>query len=162
MIVLGLDPSSTCTGWGIVEYQKGSFRHVEHGTIEPAGGTFERRIRDLYAKLDLVFKNLKLPIDEVAAEAPVVFGSGGRAASSQKVGIAYGACIGAAAANGHHVVSYKPTHIKAAVCHHGGASKEHVAMTVRAILSLAKTPAEDAADALAVAIIHAGRRHVVR
>jgi len=165
MFVLGLDPSSTCTGWGVVEFTKGSFVDVEHGTIRPAGGTFERRIQDLFTRLDIIFRSFSLHIDHVAAEAPVVFGHGrigGRAASSQKVGVAYGACLAAAAANGHHVVSYKPSEIKAAVCHHGAASKEHVAISVRAILGLKKTPVHDAADALAVAILHAGRRHAIR
>lgn len=153
LTVLGIDPSSTATGWGVVQYKSGKLIHHAHGVIRPRGETFERRIGNLYSLMCDVFDRYQI-IQSVGMERPI---SGKHAYSSLKVGEAAGACISAARRSGFVTSVYNPSEVKRAITHDGAADKKTVAATIKMLLKLDSTPPLDASDALAVAIVRAMR-----
>jgi crossover junction endodeoxyribonuclease RuvC len=152
--ILGLDPGSLRTGFGIIDCDAGNLRIVAQGCIATSGGPLADRLRLIHARVaELIV--LHSP-QEIAVER--VFLSK-NADSALKLGQARGAALAAVpVALGVH--EYAPRAIKLAVVGVGGAEKTQVQHMVKQLLRLDMRLAADAADALAVAICHASSRRL--
>jgi crossover junction endodeoxyribonuclease RuvC len=152
--VLGIDPGTASTGFGVVESGPGSLRALTGGVISTdASEPLERRLAAISTKLDELIA--EHGPDALAVE-DIFFGRNVRTAFA--VGQARGAVLAAAGAGGVPCFAYTPQAVKLAVCGHGNARKEQVQKMVAALLGLERPPASDhAADALALAICHANR-----
>ena len=148
--VLGIDPGSHVTGYGVVEKTGGGLCHIVHGEIRPGKGAA------LTACLQSIYVDLYEVIGRSAPDALVIenifYGKNVRSLIRQ------GHCRGVAILTGKQrgiaVYEYTPLEIKKAVVGYGRAEKTQVQKMVKAILNLAELPPPDAADALAVAICH--------
>jgi crossover junction endodeoxyribonuclease RuvC len=149
MRILGIDPGSRFTGFGIIEVQGDRATHVRHGVIQTGTGEFTERLGVIFEELREVIR-AEAPA-EVAVET--VFLSR-NASSALKLGQARGAAICAAISMGLPVAEYSPRSVKQAIVGRGAADKVQVQHMVSVLLQLRETPAEDAADALAVALCH--------
>jgi crossover junction endodeoxyribonuclease RuvC len=149
MRILGIDPGSRFTGFGIIEVQGDRATHVRHGVIQTGTGEFTERLGVIFEELREVIR-AEAPA-EVAVET--VFLSR-NASSALKLGQARGAAICAAISMGLPVAEYSPRSVKQAIVGRGAADKVQVQHMVTVLLQLRETPAEDAADALAVALCH--------
>jgi crossover junction endodeoxyribonuclease RuvC len=149
--ILGIDPGSQVTGFGVVDRVDGQIVHVAHGTVRsraeasPAG-----RLGDLYRTLCEV---IEAHHPDVASVEQVFVSRSAR--SALILGQARGVALAALGAAGLPVHEYAPTRIKQSVTGSGRAAKIQVQRVVRRRLELSVTPAADAADALAAAICHA-------
>lgn len=153
MIVLGIDPGTAHTGYGVVAHDR-RLAAVDGGVVETAAGLpTERRLAAIHARVaELIAEHAP---DAVALE-DLYFGANVRSAFA--VGQARGVVMLAAGQAGIPCASYTPQQVKAAVCGSGRAAKDQVGRMVQALLSLERPPAPDhAADALAVAICHCNR-----
>jgi crossover junction endodeoxyribonuclease RuvC len=156
--ILGIDPGSLVTGYGVVERRGADVHHVAHGTLRPP------RTAPLAARLAALQAGLASVIaahrpDLVVVEQ-VFVASNARAALV--LGQARGAALAAAAAAGLAVEELSPQEVKRAVVGHGGAQKLQVQRMVQRLLALAAAPATDAADALAAALCRAHQSALVR
>lgn len=150
--ILGLDPGSLRTGFGIIDCERGTLRIVAQGCIATSGGPLADRLRLIHARVAELI-TIHRPV-EIAVER--VFLSK-NADSALKLGQARGAALAAVpAALGVH--EYAPRAIKLAVVGVGGAEKTQVAHMVKQLLAIDLKLAADAADALAIAICHAHTR----
>ena len=157
MIILGIDPGTLVTGYGVVHIAgPGKYKPIEYGTIE------SKRIAEMPVRLETIFTRLVAVIDrtrpdEFAIETAFYDKS---AQSAMKLGQARGVAIVAARLGKLTVAEYAPRVIKKAVTGNGNASKEQVEYMVRTMLALRESERKlgDAYDALAVAITHAMRR----
>jgi len=150
--ILGLDPGSLRTGYGVIDCAGGTLTIVAQGCIATAGGPLADRLRIIHAKVTQLIQEHRP--QEIAVER--VFLSK-NADSALKLGQARGAALAAIPATlGVH--EYAPRAIKLAVVGVGGAEKSQVAHMVRHLLALEIKLGADAADALAVAICHANSR----
>jgi crossover junction endodeoxyribonuclease RuvC len=150
MRLIGVDPGSRKTGVGIIDVHGNHLRHIHHSVIHCGKGDFDTRLHILFTRLKSVIAEFR----PQAAAIEDVFVSK-NAASALKLGQARGALIAACADCGLRVTPYSPTQIKQAVVGFGRAEKEQVQHMVRILLHPPEPLAEDAADALAVAICHA-------
>jgi crossover junction endodeoxyribonuclease RuvC len=152
MVVLGIDPGTAHTGYGVVAHHGGRLVALDGGVIEtPAGLALPRRLATIHARVAELLAEYSP--DTLAVEE-LYFGA--NAHSALAVGQARGVVLLAAGQRDVPVASYTPQQIKGAVCGSGRAAKEQVQRMVQALLSLATLPKPDhAADALAVAICHA-------
>jgi len=147
--ILGLDPGSLRTGYGIIDCNAGQLRIVAQGCIATAGGPLADRLRTIHARVaELIAQHAP---QEIAVER--VFLSK-NADSALKLGQARGAAL-AAVPLSLSVHEYAPRAIKLAVVGVGGAEKLQVAHMVKQLLRVDMRLGADAADALAVAICHA-------
>ncbi|HVW19188.1 MAG TPA: crossover junction endodeoxyribonuclease RuvC [Solirubrobacteraceae bacterium] len=152
--VLGIDPGTANTGFGVVARLGGRLAALDGGVIEtPPGLPAEARLTSIHARVaELIAEHEP---DAVALE-DVYFGV--NAHSAFAVGQARGVVMLAAGQAAVACASYTPQQVKSSVCGSGRADKAQVARMVQALLSLAAPPAPDhAADALAVAICHVNR-----
>lgn len=150
-LILGVDPGSRKTGFGIIEVSANQHRYVTSGVIRlPIDEELPARIKVLLAGLSEIIA-LHCP-QEVAIEQVFMAKNAG---SALKLGQARGAAIAACVAQDLTVAEYSARQIKQAVVGTGAADKEQVQHMVKALLKLPATPQEDAADALACAICHA-------
>lgn len=152
MLVIGIDPGTATTGYGLVrEEQDGSLAMVEFGAIlTPAGAPMSERLLQLHVRLKEIL-NLHRP--ESGAVEKLFFQR--NVTNALSVGQARGVALLALAEAGLAVGEYTPMEVKQAVAGYGGADKNQVQQMVRALLGLGETPKpDDAADALAVAICH--------
>lgn len=147
--ILGLDPGSLRTGFGVIDCERGHLRLVAQGCIATSGGALADRLRIIHARVAELIA-LHAP-QEIAVER--VFLSK-NADSALKLGQARGAAL-AAVPQTFAVHEYAPRAIKLAVVGVGGAEKNQVAHMVKQLLRLDLRLGADAADALAVAICHA-------
>ena len=152
--ILGIDPGSQITGFGIVETAGGRTRPVRWGSIRTAGEHSER-LKDIFVRMADIVREYQ-PV-EIAIER--VFLSR-NADSALKLGQARAAAICATFEADVPIFEYSARHIKKAVVGSGGAEKAQVQRMVRMILGLKEQVAPDAADALAAAICHANERAV--
>ena len=147
--ILGLDPGSLRTGYGIIDCNAGQLRIVAQGCIATAGGPLADRLRTIHARVaELIAQHAP---QEIAVER--VFLSK-NADSALKLGQARGAAL-AAVPLSLSVHEYAPRAIKLAVVGVGSAEKLQVAHMVKQLLRVDMRLGADAADALAVAICHA-------
>ena len=152
MIVLGIDPSSISTGYGLIEeVRQRQCRYLDCGCIRPSAGlAFEDRLVFIYDHLTQLLK--ECPPDAVAVES-TFFGKDADAAA--KLGQARGVILLAARKAGQPISHYPPAEVKKAVVGHGRATKEQVRFMVCRILALKEVPKPlDASDALAIALCH--------
>ncbi|MDO8185141.1 crossover junction endodeoxyribonuclease RuvC [Conexibacter sp. JD483] len=154
MIVLGIDPGTANTGFGVVASRRGRTVALDGGVIETAAGLpLERRLTAIHARVgELIAEHAPVAV----AIEDLYFGANAR--SAMQVGQARGVVLLAAGQAGLPCSSYTPQQIKNAVCGSGRADKLQVQQMVQRLLSLTELPRPDhAADALAVAICHANR-----
>ena len=154
MRVLGIDPGTMVTGYGVVDDINGKLSHVTHGTIEG------RRKDSFPDRLKLIFDGLNKVIEEYkpdhTALEEVFFGKSVK--SAIKIGEARGIAILCAASANIPMAEYAPTIVKRAVVGVGNAQKAQVSEMVKVILALSEAPKKfDASDALAIAICHCHR-----
>jgi len=152
--ILGLDPGSRRTGFGVIECRGQELRVVAHGCLNVAAAAPARRLR-------LIFEGLvALMCEHAPAEVAVerVFVSR-NPDSALKLGQARGAALCAIPA-GVPVFEYAARAVKLAVVGSGAAEKFQVAHMMRVLLALTERPGADAADALAVAVCHAHARRL--
>jgi crossover junction endodeoxyribonuclease RuvC len=154
MIVLGIDPGTADTGFGVVEAVGSRLRALEHGVIKTrAGVPLERRLADIHAA---VAELLDRHRPQAMSIEELYFGANARSAFA--VGQARGVVLLAAGQHAIPAHSHTPQQVKSAVCGHGRADKHQVATMVSRLLALPAPPASDhAADALAVAICQCNR-----
>lgn len=151
-IVIGIDPGTRITGYGILKCNNGSYTPLDYGCIRPPAN---RRLADRYL---ILFQSINALIeqykpDELVVETQYVSKN---VQSAIKLGMARGGVIIAARQNGLNVFEYAPSQAKLAVVGYGGASKKQVQRMVQTLLGLKEPPEpEDASDALALAICHA-------
>ncbi|MCH8227055.1 MAG: crossover junction endodeoxyribonuclease RuvC [Proteobacteria bacterium] len=147
--ILGIDPGSRLTGFGIIEVNGDRASAVHHGVIKAGTGEFPQRLGIIFAGIrDLIDEHQP---QEVAIETVFVSRNAGTAL---KLGQARGAAICAAVSVGLPVSEYSPRSIKQAIVGRGGADKVQVQHMVMVLLQLQEKLQEDAADALAVALCH--------
>ena len=155
MRILGVDPGSRVTGYGLIDDEGGRARYVASGCIRSDAGTdFSDRLVDIFRGTDTVIGEYSP--DEVAVEEVFVARN---PSSALKLGQARGVAIAAAAAHDIAVTGYPARQVKLAVVGTGGATKDQVQYMVTTALSLTDSPAADAADALAVALCHLDARN---
>jgi crossover junction endodeoxyribonuclease RuvC len=151
MRVLGIDPGTLTSGYGIVSEEDHKLFHVVSGGISPsAKQPFPKRLKKIYEELEKVIAKFHPHV--VVVEDLFVSNN---IKSALKLGHARGVAILAAMNAGLPVFEYAPTEVKQAVVGNGKAEKKQVQMMVKALLDLPKAPTPaDAADALAAAICH--------
>lgn len=152
--ILGIDPGSLVTGWGIVESFGNSLSHVACGTIATACAQAQG------ARLSRIYRGIQQIIvrhhpDGVSLEK-VFFARNPQ--SALKLGQARGVALLAAAENQLDVYEYSSNEIKSAVVGYGHATKEQVQKMVASLLHVSEKIAADAADALAAAVCHVHRQ----
>jgi crossover junction endodeoxyribonuclease RuvC len=151
--ILGIDPGSITTGYGVVDYHRGRLALVEQGTISTKRGA------ELADRLCRIHESLLALIARCSPEAVAVEAPFGGVNTKSLIQLAHarGVILLAARSAKLDVFEYAPRSVKSAVVGYGGAEKEQVARMVRTLLPgcAALVMSADASDALAVAICHA-------
>ncbi|MDD4984584.1 MAG: crossover junction endodeoxyribonuclease RuvC [Dehalococcoidales bacterium] len=157
VIVLGIDPGTLATGYGIVESRNEEVALLDYGVLDcPAHSPIGERLSLLYHGLGQII--LRYRPDAVAVEQPFVAKN---VKSAFAIGRAQAVAILVAASRGIVVCEYTPTQVKQRVANYGASSKEQIQEMVRLHLGLSETPwPSDAADALAVALCHLSEVHL--
>lgn len=148
-IILGIDPGSRITGYGVIRQQGRKLYYVGSGCVRLPDASLPERLKLIFDAISEI--TVQFNPDECAIERVFMAKN---ADSALKLGQARGAAIVAAATRGLFAAEYTPTEIKQAVVGTGRAGKPQVQHMVCQLLSLNKTPQADAADALGVAICH--------
>ena len=149
MRVLGIDPGSLATGYGVVSVEGSTLRRIAGGTIRAKGDTLADRLAYLQREL----------ASAIAASAPETAAlesifSAKNTRSALVLGHARGVALAACGTAGLGPAEYTPQQVKLAVTGYGRADKSQVVKMVQRLLGLTLPPASDEADALAVAICH--------
>ncbi len=154
MIILGIDPGTNYTGYGIINQNRNTFTRVVNGLIKlPAAKEIPLRLEIIYDELDKIIKLYKP--DEFAIET-AFFGK--NVQSAMKIGYARGVSILAGVHNKLPISEYSPREIKKSVVGTGAASKEQISYMIKTILDLKDEKMRfDESDALAVALCHSFR-----
>ncbi len=152
-LILGIDPGSRITGYGVVRDTGRVCEYVASGCIRTGTGALAER-------LQLVFRGVS---EVIQAYAPVTMGieqvfMARNADSALKLGQARGAAIVAGVEAGLEVAEYTATQVKQAIVGSGAADKQQVQLMVMHLLKLVQKPQLDASDALAIALCHAHHR----
>ena len=151
MRVLGVDPGSNATGFGLVEREGGSVRHLRHGILRPPrGAEMAQRLAFLHAELGRILVETK---PSVAVVERVFLASNPR--SALVLGQARGALLVALGAAGVRVSEIAAREAKKAITGSGSADKAQMQAMVMRLLKLDSAPPTDAADALALALSYA-------
>ena len=151
--ILGIDPGSVTTGYGVIDYERGRLSLVDQGSIStPRGAELAERLGIIHEKLLAVIART----NPAAAAVETPF-AGHNVKSLIQLSHARGVILLAASSARLEVFEYSPRSVKSAVVGYGGAEKEQVAKMVRMLLPGCATMkmAADATDALAIAICHA-------
>lgn len=151
MRVLGIDPGTATTGYGVVEETEEGLRALAYGVVTtPPDLPLPRRLQAIYEELRRLVQEWR---PDAAAVEELYFNVNVRTAMS--VGQARGVALLAMADEGLAVAEYGPGEVKQALTGYGGAEKRQMQEMVRMLLGLPAIPSpDDAADALAVAICH--------
>jgi len=151
MRILGIDPGSRITGYGLLEKRGNRLLHIDNGAI------FTRSDAPLDVRLKTIYGELCRLIGDHAPDAVAVerIFAAKNALSALKLGHARGVAILAGANANLPVFEYTALQVKSAVVGHGRAAKIQVQQMVRTLMGLPEIAQEDASDALAVAICHA-------
>ena len=154
MIILGVDPGTNYTGYGIVKAHKNSFTKIVNGLIKlPTGYTLTEKLEIIYSGLDKLIKTHKP--DEFAIETAFY---GKNVQSAMKIGYARGVSLLAAIHNKVPTSEYSPREIKKSVVGNGAASKQQVSFMIKSLLNIKNEKMRfDETDALAIALCHAFR-----
>lgn len=157
MLVLGLDPGTATTGYGLVEFVRGREKMVAYGTIKTMAGTA------MELRLLKIFREINDILDEYRPDAVAIEELFHHKNAKTVITVAQsrGVLLVAAAQRGLELAEYTPLQVKQAVCGYGNAEKKQVQMMVQNILKLDMVPKpDDAADALAIAICHLHSRRM--
>ncbi|MEN9471032.1 MAG: crossover junction endodeoxyribonuclease RuvC [Candidatus Aquirickettsiella gammari] len=149
-IILGIDPGSCITGYGLIQIESSQLTYLDSGCIKVANSPFAERLEKIFTGLQQVVNQYQP--SEVAIEQ-VFFHINPNAAL--KLGQARGAALVAVACAKLLVSEYSARQVKKSVVGYGAANKQQVQHMVRVLLNLSSTPTADAADALAIAVCHA-------
>ncbi len=152
-IILGIDPGSQKTGFGLISIEGRRHRYVSSGVIRLPQGALPERLKIIYRSLSTIIDEYRP--DEAAVEEVFMSKSAG---SALKLGQARGAAVVACVSEDIPVAEYTARQIKKAVVGTGAANKDQIQHMVQVLLKLPAAPQEDAADALAAAICHAHAR----
>lgn len=150
MIILGVDPGSRTTGFGLIGNQLDRIVYIHSGFLKIQGDSLPERLGQIYQQIEAVIATYRpehLSIEQVFMHR--------NADSALKLGQARGAAICAAYQAGLEITEYAPREIKQAVVGKGAASKDQVQHMVKYLLGLRAPLQEDEADGLAIAICHA-------
>lgn len=158
MIVLGVDPGSRVTGYGLIRIEPSGLEYLAHGVIR--GGdkkTFSKRITE-------IGQGLKKIIEEFNPHTVVIekIFLAKNADSAFKLGHARGVCMYEAVIAGLEVFEYSTREVKKGVTGSGAADKDHVQMVLAQVLGIREAMVLDASDALAMAYFHASRIDIER
>lgn len=156
MRILGIDPGTRITGYGIIEQQGNRLLHVDNGAIVTrSSDPLALRLRTIHAQIVQIIEQYRpetMAIEEIfIAQNPQ---------SALKLGHARGSAMLAGINAGLEVHEYTALQVKSAVVGYGKAAKLQVQQMVRTLLHLPECAQEDASDALAVAICHANSRGI--
>lgn len=152
-LIVGIDPGSRCTGFGIIRQQGGRISYVASGCIRTTHENFPQRLHQIYLDLNEVIESYRP--DEAAIEQVFL---GKSVSSAFKLGQARGAALVALSSQGLSVAEYSARQIKQSIVGRGAAEKQQIQHMVCQLLGLGAQPPEDAADGLAVALCHAYQR----
>jgi crossover junction endodeoxyribonuclease RuvC len=151
MLVLGLDPGTATTGYGVVEDTRGREKMIGYGTIKTAANLpMEIRLLQIYRALNAI-------LDEYQPDAVAIEQLFHHTNAKTVITVAQsrGVLLMAVAARELEFAEYTPLQVKQAVCGYGKAEKKQVQIMVQKILKMEQIPKpDDAADALAIAICH--------
>jgi len=149
--ILGIDPGSHITGYGIIEKKGNHLQHVIHGEIKSKKDSLlSTMLISIYQQISAVIEQ-NMP--QAIALENIFYGKNVRSLIKQAQ--VRGVVIFTGADKGMPVFEYSPLEVKKAVVGYGRAEKRQVQIMVKAILNLTDLPSEDAADALATSICHA-------
>jgi crossover junction endodeoxyribonuclease RuvC len=159
MIILGVDPGTNFTGFGIIKLNRNSFSRLKNGIIKlPSASLISLRLAIIYDELNKIIKTYKP--DEFAIETAFY---GKNVQSAMKIGYARGVSLLAAVHNNIPTSEYSPREIKKSVVGTGAASKEQVSFMIKNLLNLKDENMKfDESDALAVALCHGFRIRTVK
>ncbi|EWC41855.1 crossover junction endodeoxyribonuclease RuvC [Pseudomonas stutzeri] len=152
-LILGIDPGSRITGYGVVRDTGRACEYVASGCIRTGTGELSERLRAVFSGVSEVIRTygpVTMGIEQVFMAR--------NADSALKLGQARGAAIVAGAEAGLPIAEYTATQVKQAIAGTGGADKQQVQMMVMHLLKLLEKPQIDASDALAIALCHAHHR----
>lgn len=150
MIILGIDPGTRSLGFGLLQNEEKKWRHVDNGLVTtPPKISMPLKLKKIFEEVSALIE--KFAPAEIALEDVFVAKN---ARSSLKLGYARGVVMLAAARAGVPVYEYPPATVKQAVAGFGQATKEQMQKMVKIHLKLREAAAEDASDALAVALTH--------
>ena len=156
MKILGIDPGTRITGYGIIDIEGNRLRHVDNGIIKTrSSDVLPLRLKTIYDGLASVLKEFS---PDVVAIEQVFLAKNPRAALT--LGHARGTAVLAAVNLDRDVYEYSALQVKSAVVGYGHAAKQQVQHMVKVLLNLPEIAQEDVADALAVAICHANSRNM--
>jgi crossover junction endodeoxyribonuclease RuvC len=147
--VLGIDPGSHKTGWGLVDLEGSRLRRFRSGVIDATGGSLAERLAQIYGGVSQIIASSS---PEAAALESVFSHRNPR--SAILLGHARGAALAACGVAGLSAAEYAPTRVKLAVSGYGRADKAQVQRMVERLLGLESPLPSDEADALAVSICH--------
>ena len=157
-LILGVDPGSLKTGFGIIDSLGSSNVYVASGVIRIPNGGLPDRLKVIFDSLTEIIEEYSP--HEMAIEQVFMAKS---ASSALKLGQARGAAIVAGVNQGLPVAEYEARKVKQAVVGHGAADKHQMQQMIKTLLGLPSAPQEDAADALGVAICHANtQQHLIK
>ena len=154
--ILGIDPGSRHTGYGIIDSDGRQSEHIDSGCIYVKGDNFAERLGYIFQQVnDIIveYQPVELSIEQVFVNKNVD--------SALKLGQARGAAICAAVNAGLKVSEYTPKAVKSAVVGTGNATKDQVQHMMSMLLKLEKGLQADQADALGIALCHAHNRNLI-
>lgn len=149
MKILGIDPGSRLTGFGIIDCSGSQPRLLHHGVVKVGSGDFPTRLGVIFTAISELIRDYGP--QQAAVETQFVSRN---VMSALKLGQARGAAVCAAVAGGLSVAEYAPRQVKLAVVGTGKADKHQVQHMIATLLNTRESLGEDAADALAVALCH--------
>lgn len=154
--ILGIDPGSRVTGYGLIEVHGRESRHLASGCVRMEHNDFPERLRAIFDGIGRIvaeYQPTEAAIEKVFVQRNID--------SALKLGQARGAALCAIMHRTLPVAEYSPAEIKQALVGRGGATKLQVQHMVKTLLNLTETPQADAADALACALCHGHVRQTV-
>lgn len=154
--ILGIDPGSLVTGYGIIEIVGNHATHIAHGHIKVAGESQAEKLHHIFTALNAVIMDHQP--EEAAIERVFMHRN---ADSALKLGQARGAAIVACKEHGLPLFEYTANQVKQATVGRGHAAKHQVQHMIKVLLCLEQEPQADAADALAVALCHGHSREAL-
>lgn len=155
--ILGIDPGSRLTGFGVLDFDADKPCYVASGAVNSIDGAFPQRLKRIFDAVSIIVAEYRP--DALSIESVFVHKNPG---SALKLGHARSAALCATFSLDIEVFEYAPREIKQAVVGSGAASKEQVQHMVTAMLQLSAAPSPDAADALAAALCHGHQRRVLQ
>ena len=152
-VILGIDPGSRITGYGVIRVDGGKTHYLTSGCIKIVAECASQKMQQIFTGIREIMGEFQP--EEASIEQVFMHQNPG---SALKLGQARGAALVALSLEGMPVAEYSARQIKQAVVGYGAAKKTQVQQMVQILLSLSDVPQADAADALAIALCHANSR----